>query len=449
MKALLLAVVVVLLASTCFASVTVQLSSPAAYSTVGSPFHLAGTASSTHPITGWQVYLDSKNVYTGPATGSISTYLNAATGAHQLVVRAWDSSGANGSKSITFTVGTVSTSTSTSTSTTSTSGVSVKVSAPLVSSVTSPFALSASASSSHSIVGWHVYLDSVSVYTGGATASISTSLKSATGTHQLVVRAWDSTGAFSSQNLQITVGTATAPPPPSGNPPPPPSGNSSLPTPPSTATVFTNIDDMTTGWGACETGACAGGSGAGTYWQAFNQTSPSQDGTSMEVYKDGAWGNALWWRHMGANNNATNLLWDFYVQLDQASLTSAQALEYDGFQFVAGYNYMIGTQCNYAAGVWDTWNEATGNWLHTTIPCQKFTAGTWHHIQWYMTTNHSNHSYTYVTLVVDGVVHNLNQTQYAKYLGWGDNIGAQWQLDVNATGGGYHEWVDKATLTVW
>ncbi len=169
----------------------------------------------------------------------------------------------------------------------------------------------------------------------------------------------------------------------------------------------------------------------------------------MELYHDGVWGNALWWHSMGANNNATNLLWDFYVQLDGSSANAAQALEYDAYQFVGGYNYMIGTECNYAAGVWDTWNESTGHWLHTSIPCKKFSAGTWHRIQWYMTTNHTDHTYTYKTLVVDGVVYTLNQTQPAKYLAWGDNIGAQWQLDVNASGAGFHEWIDKATLTAW
>ncbi len=66
-----------------------------------------------------------------------------------------------------------------------------------------------------------------------------------------------------------------------------------------------------------------------------------------------------------------------------------------------------------------------------------------------MTTNHTNKTYTYVTLVVDGKPYTLNQTQPAKYLAWGDNIGAQWRLDVNATGLGYKEWVDKAKLTVW
>jgi hypothetical protein len=346
----------------------------------------------------------------------------------------------------------------------------------------------ATATSSHPITGWQVYLDNADVYTGGAKATISTSLKAAKGAHELVIRAWDSTGAYGTATVKVTVASttvaspkpeptpaptpkpvATPTPKPVATPTPTPAPTpkpvatptptpvatptptpteSVLPTPPSTAKVFTNIEQSTT-WGACDSAACAGGTGEGTYWQALNQTSPSLSGRSMEIYQDGTWSNALWWHYVGADDSATNFLWDFYVQLDSASTDAAQALEYDAFQFVGGYNYMIGTECNYAAGVWDTWNEAAGNWLHTTIPCKKFTANEWHHIQWYMTNNHTAHTYTYQTLVVDGVAYTVNQTQAAKNLGWSDNTGVQWQLDVNATGGGYHEWVDNATFTIW
>ncbi len=321
--------------------------------------------------------------------------------------------------------------------------VSVSVSAPVAySTVTAPIHVHATASSSRPITGWHVYLDSADVYnTTGSTATIDTFLNASAGTHTLVFRAWDTSGAYGDKTVTATVGsgaTTTAP-----------SSSTGLPTPPSTAKVFTNIDQMSSGWGACNSAACAGGSGSGAYWQAFNQSSPSMDGNSMQLYHDGVWGNALWYKKLGSNDYATNFLWDFYVYLDANSLKSGQSLEYDAFQFVGGYNYMIGTQCNYGAGVWDTWNEYTGKWVHTTIPCAKFSTGAWHHIQWYMTTNHTNHTYTYKTLVVDGKVYNLNQTQPAKYLAWGSNVGVQWQLDVNGSGGGYHEWVDKAKFTIW
>lgn len=308
---------------------------------------------------------------------------------------------------------------------------------------TSPISLQATASSSHPITGWQVYLDNVDAYTGPASSTISASIKASSGSHTLVVRAWDSTGAYGTATVSDTVSGSGS----STTPPPAPSG--ALPTPPSSARVYSNINQNTSGWANCGTAACAGGTGAGSFWQAFDQSSPSMSGRSMELFRDGSWANALWYWKAGADDAATNFLWDFYVQLDGPSVNAAQALEYDAYQFVGGYNYMIGTECNYAAGVWDTWDEASGHWLHTTVPCKKFAAGSWHHIQWYMTTNHSSHTYTYKTLVVDGAVYNLNQTQPAKYLGWGDNVGVQWQLDVNASGGGYHEWVDDAKLSIW
>ena len=66
-----------------------------------------------------------------------------------------------------------------------------------------------------------------------------------------------------------------------------------------------------------------------------------------------------------------------------------------------------------------------------------------------MTTNTSAHTYTYHTLVVDGHSYTVNITHSAKNLHWGDNVGVQWQLDVNASGQGYHEWVDNASLAIW
>jgi hypothetical protein len=302
--------------------------------------------------------------------------------------------------------------------------------------VSSPFTVNASASSGYTITGWHAYLDGQDVYKAGTTPNISASVSGSKGTHQLVVRAWDSSGAYNDQTISVTVD--------SGN-----TNGNGLPTPPAWAKVFSNLDQSTTNWSKCGDPPCAGGSGQGSFWQSFHNTSPSMDGSSMQLFRDGIWANALWWKKVGAQNSATNFLWDFYVRVDDASLKSGQALEFDAFQFVGGYNYMMGTQCDYGYGVWDLWNGTGGSWTRTSIPCPKFSPNTWHHIQWYMTNNHSKHSYTFVTLVVDGKVYNVNRTMYAKYLAWGDNLGAQWQLDVNKTGAAFHEWVDKAKITVW
>ncbi len=222
-----------------------------------------------------------------------------------------------------------------------------------------------------------------------------------------------------------------------------------LPSPPRGAIVFNNIDDQS-GWNWCNSPGCSGGSGHGSYWMAQSQNPPSRDGHSTEFYNDGVWSNALWTKKLGAHDNVHNFLWDFYFEVDNNSEHAAQALEFDAFQFVGGYNYMIGTECNYDGGaVWDTWNESTGHWIHTSIPCHKFSANTWHHIQWYMTTDTGNHTYTYVTLVVDGHSYPVNLTRPARNLHWSDNLGVQFQLDDTASGEGYHEWTDSVKLTVW
>ncbi len=173
------------------------------------------------------------------------------------------------------------------------------------------------------------------------------------------------------------------------------------------------------------------------------------DGNSMQVYNSGAWANALWWLKLGANNTATNFLWDFYFQVNDASLAAGQALEFDAFQFLGGYNYMIGSQCDYGNGKWDLWDELNGHWIPTSISCSKFAPNTWHHIQWYVQRTPDATNYRYVTLVVDGTPYNVDQTYSAKYVGWRDDVGIQYQLDVNATGSGYSMWIDNSTLTIW
>jgi len=169
----------------------------------------------------------------------------------------------------------------------------------------------------------------------------------------------------------------------------------------------------------------------------------------MELHNSGIWANALWWNKLGARPDDSNFVWDFDFLLDDASLTAAQALEFDLFQFRDGYNYMMGSECNYASGVWDLWNEATGRWQPTSTPCPKFQPGVWHHIQWYGQRTPGTTTYTFVSLTVDGTTYSLNQSFSAKNVGWDGQVGVQFQLDVNASGQAYEEWVDNVTVTTW
>jgi hypothetical protein len=309
--------------------------------------------------------------------------------------------------------------------------ITVTVASPAQNSYFSaPLHLLASAQSQNPITGWVAYSDSVIVYKGPATANIDAWFPITLGTHQLVVRAWDSQGAYASQTVQINV------------------VSDGLPTPPHNAIIFDKIQQRG-GWGSCHDPGCAGGSGQGTYWMAQYQTTPSLSGSSTEFYNSGVWANALWWQKLGGNDVTRNFLWDFYFYLDSNYNVSAQAIEFDPFHFVGAYNYMMGTQCDYWLQIWDTWDGAAGQWLHTNIPCPHFSTNTWHHIQLYTQTIPSTHQYRYVTLVVDGKSTPMNLVRNAIYLNWASNLGVQWQLDVNAKGSGYHEWVDNVKLTIW
>ncbi len=173
------------------------------------------------------------------------------------------------------------------------------------------------------------------------------------------------------------------------------------------------------------------------------------DGSSMQFFNGGsAWANVLWYKPLGANNWASNFLWDFYVYFDSTTIANLHSAEYDLFQSINGVELMVGTQCNFGTGRWDTWNQASNKWVATTISCNRFAPGTWHHIQWYVQRVGSN-QYKYVTLVVDGNSYAVNQTYYGNYQGWSDTLGVQWQLDLGGSGVDAHQWVDKVKLTIW
>ena len=118
--------------------------------------------------------------------------------------------------------------------------VSVSASA---SGSTSPVTISGNASTNYSITGWTIYVDSNLVYRQNTSSkSISVPVSMSGGTHKVVVKGWDSSGANGSASLTVSVGGYTA------------SGTSTstglIPKPPSTAKYFNNIDQMS-GWIAC------------------------------------------------------------------------------------------------------------------------------------------------------------------------------------------------------
>jgi hypothetical protein len=414
-------------------AVTVYVSSPTSSSTVSTSFTLQASASSSNKVTGWAIYVDGATRFSTPGpTSSISVPLSVGTGSHSVVVRAWDSAGASGSSNLTVNA---------TSSVQSTTRTTVTVNSPSGgASVSNPVTFSASASSPNGIAGWVIYMDGgQKIYQAdNYSSSLKASVNLPSGSHGIYIRAWDrSNGGYGTSNtFSVNVGGTS-----SGG------GSNGLPTPPSSATVIGHIENMS-GFKTCSAN-CAGGQSTSNYWMAQFQTSPSTDGSSMQFFNGGnAWANVLWYKGLGPHNSASHFLWDFYVYFDSTSIANLHTAEYDLYQSINGFELMIGSQCNFGNNRWDTWNQAAGRWIGTSIPCPRFSPNSWHRIQWYM-QRVSSTQYKYVTLVVDGKPYSVNQTYSGSYAGWADVVGVQWQLDLGGNGVDAHEWVDNVKLTMW
>ena len=325
-----------------------------------------------------------------------------------------------------------------------------------------PVNFQATATSAYTITGYVVYTNAsgsyVDAYQNNNRTTLSAwvilPLTSSGGakTQNVFVRAWNTAGfCGDSPTLTITASGADVPAPLSGS------------------AAFSNADDdksgdggVTHGWGDC--GNCAGGNHS-TVAFTFGQN-PTLDGNGslrLDV-TGGNFADGLFWYKVGAQDTYTNFLWDFRFQPSNNTSTEAQAMEFDIFQAVSGKKYMFGTQCNYATGVWQAWNDVTGQWVNaipntatdqnptgTPISCSKFAPGTWHHLQYFVQRTYAGRL-LYGNVTVDGVTTQWNISAPASFTSWSDILGFQHQLDTNNSFGGtitLSEWVDEESLTAW
>ncbi|MGZ4817148.1 MAG: hypothetical protein ACXVY9_08710 [Terriglobales bacterium] len=262
-------------------------------------------------------------------------------------------------------------------------------------------------------------------------------------------------------------------------------------TPPPNAQVFSNIDD-TSPWKIC-VGPCAGGTQPYQYSVTPNVSSPSRDGASTALYVNGpAWTDVLFIRELGPHNSASNFQSDTSFYLSNSSKSIGQAFEFDTFQFInnvrtpsgnlVNVEYMFGTQCDYSqnGGVWSIWSQTPGQWVpQYEMPCvnpnhSKFRPGVWYRIIWNLHRvppdseglTYGGMSYDSVRIIEYGgnnrsvssdTTYTVNSVQSAGALpaGWSDQLGVQFQVDLNGISGanGYPnsitEWVDSVKLSAW
>ena len=314
----------------------------------------------------------------------------------------------------------------------------VTVSSPTTGSTsTSPVHFVASATSTNPVTAMRIYVDNVSVYLISA-SKLDTSVAMASGTHNVVVQAWDSTGAVFKTPLTLTVnGTA-----PSPTPTPVPG----LPAPPAGAVTKSDIDQMT-GWESCT--VCAGANANGPvaiYSMVENQASPSLDGRSAKFSISGStpYSDALWWKQLGAVDTATHLKYDVFFYITNPGV--AQALEFDNNQSNGVHKFIYGTQCNIKGGHWDVWGNAAGNWISTGIACSAPTAFQWHHLTWEFTRTSTN--VVFVGFTYDGVTHYVNRSYPARNSSVHE-LNVAFQMDGDFAMHAYTTWLDKVSLTYW
>ena len=403
------------LAASAFAGVTV--SSPAQGAASGSPVHFVASASSTAPITAMRVYVDYVSVYTN-STNSIDTFIPMPVGVHNIIVQAWDTTGAVFKIPETITV--------------TAPAVGVTVSSPANNAtVGSPVRVVASATAGNPIAAMRIYLDGVSAYTVNA-ASLDTQVAAAAGMHSMVVQAWDITGAVYKQALTISV-TGSSDPPPAVIP--------------SNATAKTEIQAMPN-WGSCT--VCAGINASGPvaiYSMIQNQLTPSLSGNSTKFSSSGpSWADVIWWHELGAADAATHFQYDIDFYLEQPQ--NAFALEFDVNQTVNSTRFVFGTQCgiNYDHQ-WDVWDTAGGHWKPTGVPCAIPSAFQWHHITWEFYRDAS--TIHFVAVTVDGMRHYINVAYSASPWSNSPELNVAFQMDGDSVMHAYSVWLDNVKLTYW
>jgi hypothetical protein len=388
-------------------------------------------------ITGWHIYVDNVDSYSAGPVASINPSLVMANGPHTIVVRAWDSSGAFGDQTVRINV--------------VQSGVNVVVSTPANNStVGSPVTVQASATSTNAITGWHIYLDNVDVFSQNNISAINTSVNMGTGTHTMIVRAWDSTGAFGDQTLTLTVGST-----------PPPPGNS-----------YTQIDDINP-WLQCLSG-CGDTGGTGpqpvTSQNVVSTPNNSSDGFSHQFSIGGtaAYANSYWYVHRNATTTpampsalVTQQSYSFDLWIPAGQENNPQAIEWETQQQIQGTVYNTGWQALYA-GIGDPtkmlmrtfqWNNSSNGpaagWYSTGIMVPRFTPDVWHHVQ--VDEHVSGSTIFFDDVFIDGTkyvpTNSGGASHQAIVTGFNDEFNNAFQLDLNFRPDPYTVYIDNMVVT--
>jgi hypothetical protein len=193
---------------------------------------------------------------------------------------------------------------------------------------------------------------------------------------------------------------------------------------------------------------CASGLGNATSSMTRNQAAPSLSGSSS-LFKLGGpmqYSNALWWHSFASNSTPTHFVYDVYFYMQEPG--APEALEFDVNQSMGGTRYTWGSECSYRkTGYWDVWNDKTGSWETTSVPCPVVSANTWHHLTWQI--ERVNGQAHYISVTLDGNVGTVDK-YYDPQPGWnGNDVNVAFQLDGDYRQDPYSVWLDNVSLSWW
>lgn len=417
-----------LLAASVPAMAAVSVTSPYNGSTVSSPFTLTASASacSNQPIATIGYSLDSSPSTTVVSGSYLQKSVSTSVGGHTVHVKSWGNGGAVCVSDVAVTVSAA----------VSSSGEPSVASPANGSTVSSPFHLSASASSCSgqpvSAIGYSVD-DSPSTSTVNSTV-LDTSVTTGTGGHTVHVKSWGNGGAACHTDVAVNVGATAA-------------------AVPATSSNVSSV--QTLGWSATRDTATSGSASGWTNVVSL----PSRTGHARQfATTDSNYGGERYSVSMGDDTGATNFLWDGWVYIQNSGSDIAN-LEIDLNQVMPnGQTVIFGFQCDGWSSTWDyTVNRGSASkpndqWVHSGAYCNPRSWGVnqWHHVQIRYTRNSTGWvTYNYVAL--DGKQQNINVTAYSAFaLGWGPTILANFQVDGATSGSsGSHVFLDDLTISRW
>ena len=212
------------------------------------------------------------------------------------------------------------------------------------------------------------------------------------------------------------------------------------------AKTISDIQKLT-GWQNCF-GSCTG-TPAAVFSMAQGIAAPSLSGSSARfqlLAGTKPFGGALWFKALGAQNNATHFIFDLNFYVDNPG--AAQALEFNVTQSANGGRYNFSTQCDLAgANTWRVWDPVGFKWVGSAATCATPAAKTWVHLVWEFERQPGG-SVIFTAVTVNGQRQTVNLSM-PHTSDSNSGVDIAYQSDANLSGTPYSVWLDKVSLTYW